>query len=115
MKPAQKKSTFIHFTNQISIGPFHTLSLLISFDCIEYNKETREFTAKLVLPIKDTVPSNVTIFKTDECPICFNNKSNVGLNCGHTFCNECLNEYYKVGNSCPNCKIKFNSCFSLQL
>jgi hypothetical protein len=42
-----------------------------------------------------------------ECPICLNNINNTELcktNCNHNFCLDCLQEWFKKKQTCPNCR-----------
>ena len=40
--------------------------------------------------------------ENEECPICYDNKSNVMTSCGHHYCNECFDKL----NECAICKTK---------
>ena len=42
----------------------------------------------------------------ENCPICFNIiNENTTTNCGHSFCNSCIEEWFNKGNSeCPMCR-----------
>lgn len=74
---------------------------------IKFNEdfdEIIEFTInkKLIIEkIKKIEKSNII-----ECPICYDNKSNVLTCCNHQFCYKCLNEYYKKNTKicCPICR-----------
>jgi hypothetical protein len=39
------------------------------------------------------------------CSICFEeNKPEIKLNCGHSFCNDCTNRWLITNPTCPNCR-----------
>ena len=52
--------------------------------------------------------TDVCLYKYNECPICFHsieNTDNKTLNCcQHTVHKKCLNDWYKINNSCPFCR-----------
>lgn len=42
-----------------------------------------------------------------ECPVCYENKTNCKLVCGHEFCKSCVKTWYTKGNGsagCPMCR-----------
>ena len=41
-----------------------------------------------------------------ECPICYDNKTQIITCCEHQYCYHCFNEYYKKNSniSCPYCR-----------
>lgn len=39
-----------------------------------------------------------------NCSICLENVTNVPLKCGHAFHDECVLEWFKINNTCPNCR-----------
>lgn len=41
-----------------------------------------------------------------ECPVCYENKTNCKLVCGHEFCKSCVKTWYMKGGSCPMCRKK---------
>ena len=49
--------------------------------------------------------------KKDTCAICFTEKEIKDLtvlnNCKHVYCAECITEWAKKENTCPQCKIRF--------
>lgn len=51
-----------------------------------------------------------------QCPICLDTASSIGTldPCGHEFCNDCINEWARVSNSCPCCKKEFKKILYLQ-
>ena len=48
------------------------------------------------------------IITQDKCPICFDEfldaQEIAVLACGHTFCQECANNFLKTKKSCPICR-----------
>jgi hypothetical protein len=45
--------------------------------------------------------------ETSNCPICFEDGANVVTECGHWFCKQCINSYFRTGDGskpCPVCK-----------
>lgn len=49
--------------------------------------------------------------KKDTCAICFEEKEIKDLtvlnNCNHTYCAQCITEWAKKENTCPQCKVRF--------
>lgn len=46
-----------------------------------------------------------TNLKIDECPICYDNISNVMTKCQHFFCIKCIEKHYEKNNvNCPYCR-----------
>ena len=49
--------------------------------------------------------------RKETCAICFEEKETRELtvlnNCNHLYCSNCILEWAKKENSCPQCKIKF--------
>jgi len=41
--------------------------------------------------------------KNDECPVCMSNLANSVIQCGHSFCSECLSTIKNQTNICPMC------------
>lgn len=41
-----------------------------------------------------------------ECPVCYENKTNCKLVCGHEFCKSCVKTWYTKGGTCPMCRKK---------
>lgn len=41
-----------------------------------------------------------------ECPVCFSNKTNCTLTCGHSFCMDCVKNWWMKSNecNCPMCR-----------
>lgn len=45
------------------------------------------------------------LIKEKMCHIClYEFKNNVVLNCGHLFCDDCINEWLKIKHTCPICR-----------
>jgi hypothetical protein len=42
----------------------------------------------------------------DSCPICLSDEidNKIETKCRHTFCNDCLNEWIRLDNTCPICR-----------
>jgi hypothetical protein len=62
--------------------------------------------------------NNFLLEKIDEykCSICFENDKNIALNCGHTFCDKCINNYHKKYNyDCPSCHKRVSTKLKLFL
>ena len=38
------------------------------------------------------------------CSICMEKVENIPLKCGHAFHDECVLEWFKINNTCPNCR-----------
>jgi hypothetical protein len=45
-----------------------------------------------------------------QCPICMLVDTNCCLDCGHSFCYECINTWGETNNQCPTCRTMFHSC-----
>jgi len=61
----------------------------------------------------------VSTSTSDECIICFEDlwgKDVARLHCGHTFCEECIEEWFETSQTCPVCRLdvyvveKFEKC-----
>ncbi len=42
--------------------------------------------------------------KKNTCSICLEEVENIPLKCGHAFHDECVLEWFKINNTCPNCR-----------
>jgi hypothetical protein len=50
------------------------------------------------------------------CSICQEEKTNtVRVDCGHSFCKECITYYTKVGNECPNCRADIKYIYEIEV
>jgi hypothetical protein len=50
------------------------------------------------------------------CSICQKNVLNsVKVDCGHNYCKECITEYIKVNNNCPNCRNEIKNIYEIQV
>jgi hypothetical protein len=45
-----------------------------------------------------------THFDFIDCPICLNHKTTIKTNCGHNFCNYCINKWTITNDKCPMCR-----------
>lgn len=43
------------------------------------------------------------------CGICFFSKIEMALQCGHTFCDQCISDWRKKQSSCPMCRFDHES------
>lgn len=92
---------------------------------VTHSKSTVE-----ILVLDDTIEENepsYTIESDDRkpipltCPICFeslsSNSKPITTRCGHVFCTECLNTYFRTAKKCPTCKstITLKTCTRLYL
>lgn len=41
-----------------------------------------------------------------ECVLCFDSQTNLISNCGHKFCFQCINTWFKKNYSCPTCRLE---------
>ena len=39
-----------------------------------------------------------------DCPICLNHKTTIKTNCGHNYCNYCINKWTITNDKCPMCR-----------
>ena len=95
--------------------------------CIQYRRE-RQYTSQEIVPIlvqsmlRSSTPqsfdiqtvapiSNDSVKEEDLCPICFDKLSTIRYRrkttCGHTFCSECLQEWFHKKKNCPVCVQSF--------
>lgn len=51
----------------------------------------------------------VDLMPLHQCCICFDNNTEEILECGHSFCGECVNSWFAVKNSkmCPLCRYSY--------
>lgn len=50
------------------------------------------------------------------CSICQEEQLNtVRVDCGHSFCKECIINYTKVGNECPNCRGDIRNIYEIEV
>ncbi len=51
----------------------------------------------------------IPVLEKKECPICLTQirKDCRELSCGHTFCDNCIDEWWKRQLNCPMCKFDF--------
>ena len=97
-------------------------------ECFERRRQ-RHYTSDEMIPIliQSMVPSSQQPFdiqrfapisedpvkEEDTCPICFDKLSTIRYRrktlCGHTFCSECLQEWFHKKKSCPLCIHTFST------
>lgn len=50
------------------------------------------------------------------CSICQEEQTNtVKIDCGHNFCKECIIDYTKIGNNCPNCRESIRNIYEIEV
>lgn len=52
---------------------------------------------------------NLKISKNEQCIICYNNKNNTKLECGHEYCFDCVIKQYLIKPQCPLCRSNIES------
>ncbi|EDR25739.1 hypothetical protein EDI_295120 [Entamoeba dispar SAW760] len=59
----------------------------------------------IYLALQPILNQTIESTETDEiCPICYDNKVNVSLPCGHSFCDNCIINWAQQHCYCPSCK-----------
>lgn len=53
------------------------------------------------------VPIIKSLFNDEMCTICYHN-CDIITNCGHHYCEKCINQWLKTNNSCPMCRGNIN-------
>ena len=77
---------------------------------------TEETINKKEIPIKNILTfSNINKYPI-FCSICQENTLNtVKIDCNDHFCKECITEYIKTSNNCPNCKQDINNIYEINV
>lgn len=57
-------------------------------------------------PPEQNTEENIEKKEDCECSICYNDEkeNEVILNCGHSFCEECIKSWEKINKTCPLCR-----------
>ena len=62
-----------------------------------------------LMPAKSVEPNNVTE-QLHDCAICLDTPDTIEdqqiLKCKHSYCSECINEWFRVQLTCPECRVK---------
>lgn len=105
------------------------LAIFFYIDAIRecFQRRQRRYTTEEIIPIlvqsitqsssfdiETFAPiSNDPIKEEDTCPICFEKLSTIRYRrktiCGHTFCSDCLQEWFHKKKSCPLCIQSFGT------
>ena len=56
------------------------------------------------LNIKKMLMTNFKYISDENCIICLNNENDIKLECGHTYCSDCISMWIKKENNCPLCR-----------
>jgi hypothetical protein len=62
-----------------------------------------------LLPISD-IEASVKDDDICDCMVCNMVKSNVVTNCGHMFCDKCINKWFNIKETCPYCRTELTMC-----
>lgn len=90
---------------QPTINPNHNQNNIINED--EDNYEELINLEDHVVGISDINEVSELSFEEIECPICSDTKMiKRTTNCGHSFCDECLQEWLKSSKKCPFCMVE---------
>lgn len=83
---------------------YDSMPLLIR-SIVQYSHH-ESFNIQTVAPL-----SNDTVNEEDICPICFDKLHKIRYRrktiCGHTFCSECIQEWFHKKKCCPVCMQSF--------
>jgi len=63
--------------------------------------------------LEKIIKSKENIIFAEKCGICFESRSELQINCGHTFCKSCLSIHMNKFNNknCPYCRQKIKECY----
>lgn len=85
----------------------NTLTILDNSLSETHSNKTQLKEKSKVKPAKSTKKTCQKIKVDEECSICFNcpsRKNRKRLLCKHAFCKECIGQWLKNNNTCPNCR-----------
>jgi hypothetical protein len=67
--------------------------------------------------IRKTIITNQTkqihILESIKCPICMDEDVQIQTNCEHSYCLDCITEWYNKSNSCPYCRQQINDFYQI--
>lgn len=85
---------FLNINEEDSILEIHrTVARMLDFDTV--SEKMKPPVTQVVVPCNEDF----------ECTICLNSSTCGGkLKCGHVFHENCIHQWFKVTNTCPNCR-----------
>lgn len=67
-----------------------------------------DYTINLKLIIKGEIKKDEIKNYLCDCPICFENATDIYTECNHMYCRDCITEHYKRKHNCPMCRKNLN-------
>ena len=78
----------------------------------KYKKFKKDCYYKCILKLQQTFKYNSSLNTLESCVICLedfkNGNSVTKLKCGHSFCTECIEEWFLKSTTCPHCRKDFD-------
>jgi hypothetical protein len=97
--------------NRLDIATWLSSLLPQNYIILNYNKDNIEYKIIISLDISEYI--NVSEFP--ECCICYK-ESNLKTICNHDFCENCINELFRIKNfSCSICRKKLKDTSFIKL
>ena len=67
-----------------------------------------DYTINLKLIIKGEIKKDEIKNYICDCPICFENPTDIYTECNHMYCTDCITQHYKRKHNCPMCRTNLN-------
>ena len=95
-------------SNGLAAILFVCLSALFCYSCNIFVDRLIDKYKRYKIETKLLLPINIKDIKENKCSICLEeyieNNNIIKLNCEHQYHKECIKEWLKINNNCPQCR-----------
>ena len=95
-------------SNGLAAFLFVCLSTLFCYSCNIFVDRLIDKYKRYKIETKLLLPINIKDIKENKCSICLEeyqkNNNIIKLNCEHQYHKECIKQWFKINNNCPQCR-----------